>query len=217
MPNPNHDGILAVLEHLRGSLLQVALHTNYSGIQRAVVIFDEDPPDFFVALQPLVKFIKKKRLPEPLIVNRAFVMDSLDSFPLEFIDIQSAYTSLMATEDLIAGLSFNPADIRLQMERELKSKWLLTRQAVLEHTSKDQHVAKVMQMSRQSIHPFLKGFMALAGENPPPDLEQAIFRAATISACDLSPVVDPIAGIGDVYRYIAMLEQLNRRVQDWKL
>jgi hypothetical protein len=213
----NHDGLPQVLEPLRAKLLQVALHTSYGGLERAILILDEDPADFFDALQPLVKFIKNRKLAEPLIVNRAFVMGSLDSFPLEFLDIQSACVSLFQTEDLLGSLKFQPADLRLQMERELKSKWLLTRQAVLENPFKEDRVARVIQVSREAIHPVLKGFFALHGQIPPPDLIVAVEKAAPIAMCDLSPLIDPISGISDVYRYIGMLEKLNQRVQGWQL
>ncbi len=217
MPPKNHDGLLPVLDPLRGMILQLALHTSYSGITRAILILDEEPSDLFGALQPLVKFIKGRRLPEPLIVNRAFVMDSLDSFPLEFLDIQSSYENLFQVEDLLAGLCFAAADLRLQMERELKSKWLLTRQAVLENPWKSERVTQVMRVSREAIHPVLKGFFALVGQKAPLVLNDAVIQAAGIAACDLSPLLDPIAGIADVYRYIGMLSQLTKRVQGWQL
>jgi len=217
MANRTHDGILATLEGVRDNLAQVVLHTSYSGIRRAVVIFGEDPANIFTALRPLVKFIKMRRLPEPLIVNRDFVLDSLDSFPLEFLDIQSACEPLLTNADVLAGLEFARADIRLQMERELKSKWLLTRQAVLEDPFHTERVAKVVQISRGAIHPVLKGFFALVGQLPPLSLTEAVQNGAAIAACDLSPLLDPITGLEDVNRYIDMLAHLCRRVQGWQL
>lgn len=55
----------------------------------------------------------------PLILTPRHIRESLDSFPLEMLDIQLNHAVVLG-EDPFAGLSFNPAHVRLQCEREVK-------------------------------------------------------------------------------------------------
>jgi len=217
MNTPRHDDLMSYLRDLRENLLQVAIYKGYDGFEHAILIFEDDPPSFFDVLQPLVRVIRKRRLPEPLIVNRIFVENSLDSYPLEFLNMQTSYRNLLANTDILKGLRFAKADLRLQMERELRSKWLLTRQAVLENPYKTAQVRDAIQRSRTAIHPVLKGFFALKDLSVPKELAEAIELATPISGVDLNPLQLTITGIQDASRYIAMLDALMTRVQGWVL
>lgn len=216
MNTARYDDLSSILRELKDYLLQVAVYSGYDKIERAVLIFEDDPPAFFEALQPLVRAIRKRRLPEPLIVNRVFVESSLDSYPLEFLNMQTSYRNLLANNDILKGLSFAKADLRLQMERELKSKWLLTRQAVLENPYKLALVREAILRSRTAVYPVLKGFFALVDEPVPKTLNEAIEGAERISGCELAPFAYSITGSPDATRYINMLGQLVTRVQEWK-
>lgn len=217
MKTARYDDLMSTLRELKDNLLQVAVYTGYDKAERAVLIFEDDPPAFFEALQPLVRLIRKRRLPEPLIVNRVFVESSLDSYPLEFLNMLTSYRNLLANTDILKGLSFAKADLRLQMERELKSKWLLTRQALLENPFKLPLVRDVILRSRTALHPVLKGFFALVDEPVPKELDHAVEGAERISGCELSHFGYPITGIQDATRYINMLERLMTRVQEWRI
>lgn len=215
MNTPRHDDLMSYLRDLRENLLQVAIYKGYDGVEHAILIFEDDPPSFFDVLQPLVRVIRKRRLPEPLIVNRIFVENSLDSYPLEFLNMQTSYRNLLANTDILKGLRFAKADLRLQMERELRSKWLLTRQAVLENPYKTAQVRDAIQRSRTAIHPVLKGFFALVDRTIPAKLDEALAGAENISGVELGPLTIPITGILDANRYISTLNALISRVQGW--
>jgi len=217
MKTPRFDDLLTIIRGLNDSLLQVAIYHGYDEVERAVLIFEDDPPNFFEAMQPLVRAIRKRRLPEPLIVNRLFVENSLDSYPLEFLNMQTNYKNLLVNTDILKGLSYAKPDLRLQMERELRSKWLLTRQAILENPHKPSLVRDAILRSRVAVYPILKGFFALADGPVPPTLSAAIEGVKRISGCDLYPLANSVAGIPDVNRYMAMLDQLIIKVQAWQL
>lgn len=217
MNTARYDDLATILRELRDNLLQVAVYKGYDEVERAVLIFEDDPPSFFDALQPLVRTVRKRRLPEPLIVNRLFVERSLDSYPLEFLNMQTSYRNLISNTDILRGLSFAKADLRLQMERELRSKWLLTRQAVLENPYKLALVRDAVQRSRVAVHPVLKGCFALADETVPKTLSEAIEGAVRIFGIDLGAMSGPVTGMADATRYIATLDQMIDRVQGWRV
>jgi len=128
-----YNGILNSLEAVKNTLLQVCVYKDILGGYGAVVVLEDVPDQQLEKLAGLAQYARKKALMLPLIVTRSFIASSLDSYPLEFINIISSdKENLMCKEDLLTNLQFSKADVRLQMEREFKSKWLLTRQSTLE-------------------------------------------------------------------------------------
>ena len=62
----------------------------------------------------------KAKIAAPLIMTQDYIQNSLDSFPLEFLEIQQHHLCLFG-QDSFAELSFYQPHLRLQCERELKS------------------------------------------------------------------------------------------------
>lgn len=69
-------------------------------------------------------------LAAPLIMTPAYVQTSLDSFPLEFIEIHQRHVTLWGS-DFFAEIESRDADIRLGCEREVKVLLLGMRQGLL--------------------------------------------------------------------------------------
>ncbi len=141
------------------SVIQIVSYSR----NRWMLVFPNEADNFLSTFNPLVKLIKKHKLNIPLIVSEQFIQTSLDSYPLEFLDIQSDYTILYAAEDVVLKLKFDKVDVRLQIERELKSKWLLTRLTALQFNHKSKHLYSVLQDSFTSLIPVFKGFCFLSG------------------------------------------------------
>ena len=217
MKNDKYKGLLNTLKGLEDVLLQMAIHRGYNELERCVIILEDDPPAFFEALQPLMQYIRKHRLSQPLIITRRFVENSLDAYPLEFLDMQTQYRNLLENTDILAGLQFEKSDLRLQMERELRSKWLLTRQAGLTNPFRLKLLKSIIGESRTSLYPVLKGFFALSQQSVPHTLAEAIQKGESICGCELSLFSTPISGINDFSRYVEMLDQLIIKVQDWQI
>lgn len=177
--------VMEALQGISASLLQVAVYTTFE--PRCVVILEKDPPNLLENLDTLREYADKRHLSFPLLVTREFVLSSLDSFPLEFLDIvSSGYTNLLAKEDILKDLKFAVADTRLQMEREIKSKWLLTRLSALELSQKPRALADIMEMSIRSLIPVLKGFCFISDRAIPRDMPGLIKTVTDITQLDLS-------------------------------
>jgi len=176
--------VLPSLEQIKSHLLQVAVYGESK--QRCVIILESDPSGLLDSLDELRNYCHKNRLAFPLLINRQFVSGSLDSYPLEFLDIVSGdYQNLFATEDLLQSLVFSKADLRLQMEREIKGKWLLTRLSVLEQSPKPKALAETLQLSIRSILPVLKGICYSADRPIPQSTSLLIEQAGEESKIDL--------------------------------
>jgi hypothetical protein len=72
----------------------------------------------------------RMRIAAPLVLTPEFVAGSLDTYPLELLEIQQQHVVILG-EDLFAPLQFEPAHVRLQCERQLKVVALAMRQAAL--------------------------------------------------------------------------------------
>ncbi|HOH98784.1 MAG TPA: hypothetical protein PL188_10835 [Candidatus Cloacimonadota bacterium] len=215
-----YTGILATLNPIKDQILQVTIYQDLLGKFGCVIILEHDPDHLLTKLAAMVKYIRSKRLMLPLIIDRRFLKYSLDSYPLEFINIiSSTRTDLMTIEDLLGDLKFEPADVRLQMEREFKSKWLLTRQVVLEGALSPKMMRETLHLSIEALVPAFKGFFLLANHPYPQTLNDLIAQAALISKCDLGnlPIWYKEKSIhaGDIERYLGILQKLMELMETY--
>ena len=217
MENRIYQDLPHSLKEVQDQLLQLAIHSSYAGEKRAILIFEDDPPNIFENLQPMVQFIRKKRMIQPWIFNRRFVEESLDSYPLEFLDISSSYENIVSNTDILCRLSFDKADVRLQMERELRSKWLLTRQELLENPYKTASIRNIVNLSRIALYPTLTGLLLLHDKDIPASLEEAIEQVSLLSKINMDALVDIISGMQEAIRYLETLKQMIHYIQRFKL
>lgn len=208
-----YNEIMPLLKDCEANLLQVASFTNARAESECVIIFDTDPPDLKARMRALRRHLALKRLPMPLVVTKEFVLSALDSYPLEFLNISTQYRNIFCKQDLLAELKFEKADTRLQIERELKSKWLLTRMAVLERSHGSRRLSRLLRLSVNSIFPALKGISFLAGRGVPAGMNEIISNAAQITGLDLSFIVrlskSKQCTQDDVNSYLNLLHQLD--------
>ena len=78
----------------------------------------------------VVKHWRKRNVAVPLVMTKDFIAASLDSYPIEFLNMKNN-SALIYGENVLEGLIFKPEDLRLQIERELKAKILLLREGYL--------------------------------------------------------------------------------------
>lgn len=169
------------VRELYPNVVQIAAYSR----DRWLLVFDTEPDSFLNTFHPLNKLISKHHLRTPLIVNRQFISSSLDSYPLEFLDIQSAYTNLFVTEDEVAKLKFDKNDVRLEVERELKSKWLLTRLTALQYDHHSRRLFEVLQESYTALLPVFKGFCYLSGVSIPAENDKLLDKLEDILHTDV--------------------------------
>ena len=105
----------------------------------------------------LVKNWKKQNVAVPLMLTKDFIESSLDSYPIEFLNMKNN-SVLIYGENVLEKLTFKPEDLRLQIERELKSKILLLREGYLESEGS---VRTVRNLIAKSLTAFMSIFNAL--------------------------------------------------------
>jgi len=137
------------------------------------------------------------RLRAPLIMTPGYIADSLDVFPLEFLEIQQLHRTLLGA-DHFAGLQFERDHVRLQAERELKTQLIGLRQGLLAAGGRRSLLAPVcLEETIRSIR-VLRGALLLAGEPPAEHAADVAARAERCCEVALPTLRRIIAGVGEI-------------------
>jgi len=122
--------------------------------------------DNIIPSKKLINKFKKKGVSTPLFLSEEYINRSLDSYPIEFLDIKSN-NKLLYGKDIFSGIFLDPKHLRLQAERELKGKLLLLRLAFLENIQKKKYILPVIKKSIKSIIPILKSILKISHNEIP--------------------------------------------------
>ena len=117
---------------------------------------------------------RKRNVSTPLFLTKSYITSSLDTFPVEFLNMKMNHT-LVFGEDVLANLSFEKGDLRVQCERELKAKLLHLRKGYLETS---QRAVNMRLLIAHSIPAFIAIFRTLLYLK---DIEVPAKRAETVS------------------------------------
>jgi hypothetical protein len=120
---------------------------------------------------------RKRMVNTPLFMTRGYITSSLDSYPIEFLDMQANYT-LIYGEDVLKSLSFRTSDVRMQCERELKGKLLHLRQAYLESQEKTKILREIIVSSITTFISIFQGLLYLKGKTIPRTREEIVQQVA---------------------------------------
>ena len=105
----------------------------------------------------------KARITAPLIMTPDYIKSSLDTFPLELIDIQQNHITVFG-EDHFEDLSFDDVHVRLQCERELKTILIGLRQGLLAAAGREKYVGALEQDVGEGLVRTLRGLLWLKGQ-----------------------------------------------------
>jgi predicted nucleotidyltransferase len=119
----------------------------------------------------------KKRFSRPLFMDKEYIGHSLDSFSVEFLNFKESY-HLIHGEDVLKDLLIDDHDLRLQVERELKGKWLHLARGWLNVKN---HPSSLRRLLKDSMNDFSAIFRSLLylKKIPVPKGRKAVFAAIT--------------------------------------
>ena len=113
----------------------------------------------------LVAKVSKKSIVAPLFLTKEHIQSSLDVFPIEFWEIKDNYLMIYG-EDVFENISIKPEDLRLQCEREIKSRLIRIRHGYLEVGQKANDLKRLLEDSLTSILPIMRNILRLKGKAP---------------------------------------------------
>jgi predicted nucleotidyltransferase len=122
-----------------------------------LVVLTPEGMDKLSASLAIVKAWRKRHVAVPLMMTKSFIETSMDCYPIEFLNMKNSHI-LIYGENILGNLDFKPADLRLQIERELKGKLVLLRQRYLESEG---NAKQLKQLIHNSFTAFISIFNAL--------------------------------------------------------
>jgi predicted nucleotidyltransferase len=109
----------------------------------------------------------------PLFLTREYIMSSLDTFPIEFIEMKENHV-LVYGEDVLQDINIDPVNIRFICEQQIKGKLVRIRQAYLEIGLRKKGIESLIKESFGSLFPVLRGMLRLKGITPFSDKKENI-------------------------------------------
>ncbi len=199
IPNTSNINIVAVLESISGIVLKRILGT--------------------------VRWGMKKRVVPPLLLTPDYIQTSLDTFPIEFMEIKDTYV-VLAGDDFFSQIEVEPEHVQLECESQLKATLLRTRQAYLEIGWQKKGAERVLHTSLTSLVPVFRAMLGLKGLERPRKKEEVIKSLGSAFEIDTSTFLailrdkagDEKIGSEEAHqvleRYIDQLSILARKVDE---
>ena len=171
--------------HVVGSAVIPDFNEKLSDVNSVVVLHDMDLR-FITFLAPLGARYGKTGIAAPLVMTPAYIRDSLDAFPIEFHDFKLIHATLFG-DDLFADLEIHRQHLRLQCEREIKTKQIALRQGYLSILGKEKDLLNLLIQSFTGSMALFRAIISLRGKQPPVPRAEVI--ALLGSSCGLETAV----------------------------
>jgi hypothetical protein len=167
-----------------------------SDINFLIILKEERYYDMDSAMDVLAKWRKRRIV--AVFMTRDFIRSSIDAYPVEFLNMKLNHTVVFG-EDVLAGLTFQPCDLRLQLERELKGKMFHLQQGFLEREGKEKGLRELIRLSLGAFIPLFKALLFLRGFEIPQgrrDIVKALSLASRINPDVFLQCVDIRESVG---------------------
>ena len=167
--------------HIVGSAVIQDYDEKLSDINSLVLLHNMDLR-FITYLAPLGKKYGKKRIAAPLVMTPEYITDSLDAFPVEFLDFKLIHKTVYGA-DVLQDLQIAAPDLRLQCEREIKTKLIRVRQGYISSLGKKEQLSASLVQSITGSMALFRAIITLLGKEPPVqrvDVIHAVINAAKI-------------------------------------
>lgn len=151
--------------HIVGSALIPDYNEKLSDINSVVVLHDMDLK-FIEFLAPLGRKYGRKRIAAPLVMTPGYIRDSIDAFPVEFHDFKLIHKTVYG-DDILAALQIHKQPLRLQCEREIKTRLIGLRQGYISSLGRKGDLIPALIASFTGSMALFRAIISLLGKEPP--------------------------------------------------
>ena len=124
--------------------------------------------------------------PPPLLLTLAEWRSSSDIFAMEYADILHRHKVLIG-DPPFEGVSVNPRDLRLHVEREAMGKLLQLRRAVMAVGNEPKLLLRLLENGLSTLMVIFRGVSRVAGDSPSVDYVKLSQQVATRAGFDARP------------------------------
>ena len=151
--------------YVTGSAVTPDFRESTSDVNSLIVLNDLHF-EFFKFLAPLGKKFKSKGVAAPLVMTPSYIQDSLDVFPMEFLELRLIHKTALGP-DIVQDLEIDPALLRLQCEREIKTRLIGLWNGYISSTGETDMIAHLLYRSIKGCMPLFRSIVFLLGKQPP--------------------------------------------------
>jgi hypothetical protein len=168
--------------YLHGSVLTPGFDARHSRVN-VLVVARSLHLDVLDALRAVLPEDRKPPHVSPLFLTLLQIEESLDVFPIEWLDIHERHLVLEG-QDVLGGLKVPRSNLRLQLEQELREKLITLRQAYLAGGRHPEALEPVLRAGASSFATLCRSLLRLRGETPPGPTGAVIERVAEVFRLD---------------------------------
>ncbi len=152
-----------------------------------------------------VKKWQKRRVAIPMFVTEEYIRSSLDSFPLEFSNLQQTHKTVFG-KDVLADLTISREHLRLQCETQIKGKLLHLRAEFLATLGKAEEIKNLIRATLPAFTAVFRGLLSLKDSTAPQQTDEVFLMTAEMFSLD----ADLLTRVLDVNRpdYKASAQEL---------
>lgn len=193
-----------------------------------LVVLRDATAEALRAAAPVLADWTKVGEPAPLVFAEAEWRASADVFPIEIEDMREAHR-LLTGQDVFAGLETTRADLRRELEREVRGKLLRLRTGYAAAAPSGKALAALLVGSASTFLALFRATLRLGGRVPPngpEDLVRAVAEVAGMEPAAFDWVTGRLAGRAmktlEPYdpvavRYVDAIERLARFVDETRV
>jgi predicted nucleotidyltransferase len=159
---------------LYGSAADEDFLPGYSDYNLGVVLHEVRPEHIHRAASKSRTWARARIAP-PLFLDPAFIRESLDVFPIEFLEIKDAHRALYGPDPFL-NLTVSLANLRQQCELEVKGKLLALYGGALRAGASRPKLLALATASLKPILLVLRNYLRLSGESAPRQLSTVLDR-----------------------------------------
>jgi len=168
--------------YLTGSVLTQGFDAVHSRVNIVVVARNLDV-DALDRVRECLPVTRKPPHFDPLLLSERQIASSLDSFPIEWLEMRERHLTLEG-DDILASLEVPNTYLRLQCEHELRSKHIRLQQAWLASGRKPLLLQDVLRGSASSFATLFRTLLRLRGEPAPASPADVIDKVALLYRLD---------------------------------
>lgn len=161
-----------------------------------LLICDTADEELFAALEPAVADWVAAGQPAPLVVSEAEWRAASDAFAIEYWDIRDAHRVLAGGSPWDA-ITIDRADVRRQLEQELRGKVLRLRQGYLAARGDGRALENLIRATAAGWLAMLRAALRFAGREVPAAAADVVRSAAPVIGFAPEPVASLVAGARD--------------------
>jgi hypothetical protein len=134
---------------------------------------------------PLMKKWQASAVAIPLVLTEEYIKSSVDSFPIEFLNLKNNYRVLYG-QDVLASVTIPRDMLRLQCEAQIKGKLLHLRGEFLATLGEGAKIKQLLAASVPAFAGVFNGLLMLKGLTPPQERGKVFRQIAETYGLDAS-------------------------------